>query len=59
MLNSNTRWYYDPVTRLPTIRRHPKARDYPTPGEVKAMVSGREWEPPCPDHPTGTCPDDR
>lgn len=40
---SNQRWYPDPVTGLPTIRRAPAARDaYPTPEEVKLMMSGQQ-----------------
>lgn len=45
----NRRWYDDPVTGLPTIRRHPDARNYPSPDDVKNMVSGRDNE-------FGACP---
>ncbi len=40
MSNNRERWYNDPVTKLPTIRRHPDARTYQTPAEVKRMVAG-------------------
>lgn len=57
----HARWYIDPVTKLTNIRRHPDAREYQSPDEVKRMVAGRDEDdtyPPCPDHPTGTCDDD-
>lgn len=38
------RWYRDKKTGLPTIRRHPDAREYQTPDEVKRMVEGKEPE---------------
>ncbi len=36
------RWYNDPSTGLPTIRRASDAREYQTPEEVKRMVAGGE-----------------
>ena len=33
------RWYIDPHTGLPTIRRHPDAREYQTVDEVKRMIA--------------------
>lgn len=39
---SHPRWYPDPVTGLPTIRHAPATRDYPTPEEVKLMMSGKQ-----------------
>ncbi len=35
-----SRWGNDPKTGLPTIRRHPDAREYKTPEEVKQMIAG-------------------
>ncbi len=34
-----TRWGHDPKTGLPTIHRHPDAREYQTPDEVKSMIA--------------------
>ncbi len=42
MNKNDGRWYLDPVTELPTIRRHPDAREYQTPEEVKRMIAGQE-----------------
>jgi hypothetical protein len=63
-MTSRARWYIDPVTRLPNIRRHPAAHEYQPPDEVKRMVAGRTLEPDmdtCPTCgqpiPTGTCDD--
>ena len=42
MSKSSERWYLDPKTGLPTIRKHPDARTYLSPDEVKRMVAGQE-----------------
>lgn len=42
MNKNGERWYHDPHTKLPTIRRHPDAHEYQTPEEVKRMVAGQE-----------------
>jgi hypothetical protein len=36
----NPRYYFDPERDMPTINRHPEARHYPSPDEVRAQVSG-------------------
>ncbi len=41
MSKSSERWYHDPKTGLPTIRKHPDAREYLSPDEVKRMVAGQ------------------
>ena len=42
MNKKSGRWYRNKKTGLPTIRRHPDARTYQTPNEVKRMISGQE-----------------
>ncbi len=66
-MNKTQRWYHDPKTELPTIRRHPDAREYQTPDAVKRMAAGQEpdeydypFEGPCglcsqPFHPGHSC----
>ena len=44
-MKKDKRWYHDKKIRLPTIRRHPDARTYQTPDEVKQMVSSQEPNP--------------
>ncbi len=39
---SGAGWYHDPVTGLPTIRQAKVINDYPTPEEVKLMMSGKQ-----------------
>ena len=41
------RWYFNKLTGLATIRRHPDAQDYPPPDTVKRMMSGQEVCPTC------------
>ena len=38
MSKQDGRWYRDKKTGLPTIRRHPDAREYQTPKEVERLI---------------------
>ena len=73
MNNSHKRWYVDPQTELPTIRRDSNAHDYLSPEAVKRMVAGERQiagnggyadedddSPRCPTcgGPAGLCEDD-
>ncbi len=56
MSKPGVRWYRNKKTGLPTIRKHPDAREYQTPEEVKRMVTGQE--PDYENYPIqGTCAD--